>query len=141
MGVSAEYMGIASTMELLPRLLLLAVCASALEDDSDSVKASCCDSFTLSSGGMGDFYQGERMGLFVSSGSSSSGRSVYQQSGGENFLFYLSSEAVWMVGPNVAQDFGGILNRDSGLCPESLSADWESDWTLEASCGNSGPTP
>ena len=56
-----------------------------------------------------------------------------------------------MVGPNVGQDFGGILNRDSGLCPESLSADWEyyrdwtesweSDWTLEASCGNSGPTP
>ena len=32
---------------------------------------------------------------------------------------------VWMVGPSVGQDFGGILNRDGGECPESLVRDWE----------------
>ena len=56
-----------------------------------------------------------------------------------------------MVGPNVGQDFGGVLNRDSGSCPENLGKDWEyyidwtdsweEDWTMEASCGTSGPTP
>ena len=30
-----------------------------------------------------------------------------------------------MVGPTVGQDFGGILNRDWGECPESLTRDWE----------------
>ena len=30
-----------------------------------------------------------------------------------------------MVGPTVGQDFGGILNRDWGQCPESLTRDWE----------------
>lgn len=30
-----------------------------------------------------------------------------------------------MVGPTVGQDFGGVLNRDWGECPESLTRDWE----------------
>ena len=56
-----------------------------------------------------------------------------------------------MVGPNVGQDFGGVLNREAGMCPEDLSRDWEyysdfmdsweEDWTMKASCGTDGPTP
>merc|ERR1712154_527266 len=104
------------TMLLLISTLLIASFNLALEDGANG---SCCESITLSSGGMGDFYQ--------------------------------SAKSVWMVGPNVGEDFGGILNRDAGECPESLSMEWEyhrdwtdsweADWTLEASCGNSGPTP
>ena len=30
-----------------------------------------------------------------------------------------------MVGPAVGQDRGGVLNRQPGLCPETLTADWE----------------
>ena len=49
-----------------------------------------------------------------------------------------------MVGPRVGEDYGGILNRQGGTCPESLTADWEyymdwtdsweSDWTMSAVC-------
>ena len=49
-----------------------------------------------------------------------------------------------MVGPNVGEDYGGILNREAGDCPESLTADWEyymdwtdsweTDWTMEINC-------
>ena len=35
------------------------------------------------------------------------------------------STGVWMVGPEPGRDFGGILNRQGGLCPEDLTADWE----------------
>ena len=38
---------------------------------------------------------------------------------------------VWMVGPSVGQDFGGILNRDGGECPESLVRDWEYYMSVE----------
>merc|ERR1712154_119997 len=103
---------------LLLCTLILAAYTTALVDGENG---SCCESVTLSSGGMGDFYQGERLGHFVRSGSSSSGRAIYTQSEGTNHLFYLSTEGVWMVGPNVGQDFGGILNRESGECPESPS--------------------
>ena len=123
---------------LLLTTLLLASSTRALEDME---KSSCCESITLSSGGMGDFYQvssvfwsvgyifknslifksfsiggrwgggksifsdaspytylqfstilflqSERLGLFVRSGSSSSGRGIYTQSQGDNYLFYL----------------------------------------------------
>ena len=40
-------------------------------------------------------------------------------------MFLKPSAGVWMVGPNVGQDFGGILNRETGDCPESLTRDWE----------------
>merc|ERR1711910_61401 len=98
---------------------------------------SCCSTITLHSTGMGDFYQGERLGEFLISGS--------------NFLFFLPGEGVWMVGPNVGQDYGGVLNREGGLCPETLTQDWEyyrdwtdsweQDWSLEVTCGTDGPTP
>merc|ERR1712025_619477 len=110
-------MGIVARMLLLSTLLLAASTRVLEELDNDS----CCESITLSSGGMGDFYQGERLGVFVRSGSSSSGRGIYTQNQGDNYLFYLSSKSVWMVGPNVGQDFGGVLNRDSGSCPENIT--------------------
>jgi hypothetical protein len=51
-------------MEVVSRLVLLALCASSAQgDDFISPKSSCCDSFTLSSGGMGDFYQVTMLGL------------------------------------------------------------------------------
>merc|ERR1712168_925916 len=140
-------MGIVVRMLLLTTLLL----ASSTRALEDVEKGSCCESITLSSGGMGDFYQGERLGVFIRSGSSSSGRGIYTQSQGDNYLFFLSSENVWMVGPNVGQDFDGVLNRDTGAYPEGLVQDWEyyrdwtgsweADWTMDVSCGTSGPTP
>ena len=42
-------------------------------------QAECCERLLLSSGGMGDFYQGELLGSFIHSGTSSSGRPVYRQ--------------------------------------------------------------
>ena len=109
---------------------------------------SCCDSLILESGGMGDFYQGERLGKYIFSGQSSSGHGIYSQANGDNHLFYLASKGLWMVGPNIGQDWGGILNREAGQCPEALTSDWEyymdwtdsweEDWTMEAGCENSG---
>ena len=49
----------------------------------------CCESFSLESGGMGDFYQGSRLGKYVLTGTSSSGRGIYSQTSGNNYLFYL----------------------------------------------------
>ena len=43
--------------------VVLFVAAITAEADAD-VKASCCDSITLSSGGMGDFYQAHRLSVF-----------------------------------------------------------------------------
>merc|ERR1712098_74942 len=71
---------------LLLCTLILAAYTTALKDGENG---SCCESITLSSGGMGDFYQGERLGHFVRSGSSSSGRAIYTQTEGTNHLFYL----------------------------------------------------
>ena len=51
----------------------------------------CCDSVTLQSGGMGDFYQGSRLGKYDLVGTSSSGRGIYSQTNGANYLFYLVS--------------------------------------------------
>ena len=34
------------------------------------------------------------------------------------------SSGVWMVGPQPGRDFGGILNREGGWCPEDVSTDW-----------------
>ena len=52
----------------------------------------CCESFRLESGGMGDFYQGSRLGKYVLSGTSSSGKGIYSQTNGANYLFYLVSQ-------------------------------------------------
>merc|ERR1739842_216927 len=81
-------MGIVVRMLLLTTLLL----ASSTRALEDVEKGSCCESITLSSGGMGGFYQGERLGVFIRSGSSSSGRGIYTQSQGDNYLFFLSRD-------------------------------------------------
>eukprot|EP00095_Tigriopus_kingsejongensis_P009689 maker-scaffold84_size396325-snap-gene-2.37 protein:Tk09689 transcript:maker-scaffold84_size396325-snap-gene-2.37-mRNA-1 annotation:"pan domain-containing protein" len=114
-------------------------CASSTE---------CCQELRLDATGMGDFYQGDRLGLYRKYVETSSGRNVYQQVGGEQFLYYLDS-GLWMVGDTVGNDLGGILNRGSAQCPEDLTGDWEywggfdeweEDWTMEATCQNSGGT-
>eukprot|EP00088_Acartia_fossae_P060709 TRINITY_DN72738_c0_g1_i1.p1 TRINITY_DN72738_c0_g1~~TRINITY_DN72738_c0_g1_i1.p1 ORF type:complete len:117 (-),score=22.09 TRINITY_DN72738_c0_g1_i1:35-385(-) len=57
-----------------------------------------------------------------------------------------------MVGTNPGEDFGGIMNREQGNCPENLRSDWlywdnffeewQSDWQLTAKCdGSPGPGP
>lgn len=123
----------------------------------------CCPDFELESGGMADFYQGERLGRYVRVSAAAAdddggggGRAVYRQTAGSNYLYWLSAQNLWMVGPTVGEDFGGILNRSPGICPEDLTseweywsdwqASWESDWSLSASCngasvGSSTATP
>merc|ERR1712154_230267 len=108
------------TMQLFLSSILLTFITISVGDEAK--KSDCCETISIRSGGMGDFYQGERLGEYVKSGSSSSGRSIYQQSGGSNYLFYLgppatehspgnedhaANQGIWMVGPNVGQDFGG----------------------------------
>ena len=96
---------------------LIVVAAGAEEADEAGAgndTRSCCDSLILESGGMGDYYQvsthssspvidkhkhficlclqGSRLGKYILSGSSSSGRGIYTQQGGDNYLFFLVSE-------------------------------------------------
>merc|ERR1712228_46091 len=122
------------TMQFFLFSILLTFITISVGDEPK--KSSCCETISIRSGGMGDFYQGERLGEFVKSGSSSSGRSIYKQTEGANYLFYLANQGIWMVGPNVGQDFGGVLNREAGECPETLTE----DWAMEAVCG-SDPGP
>merc|ERR1719365_406036 len=68
-------------MAHLSALLLLPLLAASV--------SACCDTLRLDSGGMGDFYQGSRLGHYVLSGSSSSGKSIYTQTNGDNYMFYL----------------------------------------------------
>ena len=55
---------------------------------------SCCDKLTLETWGMADFYQGERLGKYSKVGTSSDGRFVFKQDGGDNYLYYLSQYGV-----------------------------------------------
>ena len=55
---------------------------------------SCCDELTLETWGMADFYQGERLGKYSKVGTSSDGRFVFKQDGGDNYLYYLSQNGV-----------------------------------------------
>ena len=94
---------------LLPWIFTILFLSETLgleEDDTDT--RSCCDSLVLESGGMGDFYQGSRLGKYIQTGQSSGGHGIYSQTNGDNYLFYLASKGLWMVGPQVGQDWGGI---------------------------------
>ena len=44
--------------------------------------------------GMGDFYQGERLGYYGKVDSTQDGRNVYKQINGDNFLYFLQSQQV-----------------------------------------------
>merc|ERR1711971_636380 len=94
-----------------------------------SSSSTCCSS-TFETTGMGSFYQGERLGTYEAVGQSSDGRSMYKQQGGDNFLFFLAEAGLWMMGPEPGRDFGGVLNRGAGSCPEELTSAWEYyvDW-------------
>merc|ERR1712025_971451 len=66
---------------------------SGIKDSKDSISSTCCSStspVTFETTGMGNFYQGERLGTYEPVGQSSDGRSMYKQRGGDNFLFYLA---------------------------------------------------
>ena len=113
---------------------------------------SCCKELRLDSIGFTESYQGERLGLYVQTGTSEGGRPIYTQSNGNGNHLYLLPNNVWMVGPSVGQDYGGILNREGGACPDQLTRDWEywNDWyeewktdvSFEAKCsGSPGPDP
>ncbi|TRY79651.1 hypothetical protein TCAL_06582 [Tigriopus californicus] len=112
--------------------------------------SECCEEILLDTSGMGDFYQGQRLGYYKKYLDTASGRFVYQQVGGDQFMYYLESQGIWMVGETVGQDLGGILNRGDSQCPEDLTPEWEywstgfeewdNDWGMAATCQNGGPT-
>ena len=54
----------------------------------------CCTSIKLDTIGMGDFYQGERLGYYGKFDSTQDGRNVYKQINGDNFLYFLQSQQV-----------------------------------------------
>ena len=123
------------------------------QQDQSNEMASCCSEIRLDSMGFTESYQGERLGLYLITGTSEGGRPVYKQSNGNgNFLYFLTSLNLWMVGPSIGQDYGGILNREAGSCPDKLNRDWEywndwleewdSDFGFEVICsGSPGPDP
>ncbi len=94
--------------------------------------------------GMANFYQGDRMGVYKMTGSSSAGKTTYKQVNGDNYLFYLENRGVWhliiflrndqmtnnctfkywMIGYNVGVDKGGLMNTGDSGCPENLSPRW-----------------
>merc|ERR1712212_838311 len=83
---------------------------------SSSTSSTCCSStspVTFETTGMGNFYQGKRLGTYEAVGQSSEGRSMYKQRGGDNFLFFLAEAGLWMMGPEpggTLEDFStGLL--------------------------------
>ena len=50
---------------------------------------------------------------------------VILQIKGDNYLFWLAPSGPWMVGETVGADYGGLLNRGTETCPESLTSYWE----------------
>ena len=59
-----------------------------------STLGECCTSIKLDTIGMGDFYQGERLGYYGKFDSTQDGRNVYKQINGDNFLYFLQSQQV-----------------------------------------------
>merc|ERR1712110_640109 len=134
MGTCVSINNVCARIFLFSLIVVAAGAEEADEAGASNDTRSCCDSLILESGGMGDYYQGSRLGKFILSGISS-------QQGGDNYLFFLPGPSVWMVGPTVGQDFGGGLNRDWEYYMDWMDS-WEEDWTLEARCeGDPGPTP
>jgi len=120
-----------------------------IPDIPDSPSA-CCGSIKLDGGSMSDLYQNARMGNYRLTHTDANGRPVYDQINGDNYLFWLAPSGPWMVGETVGTDYGGLLNRGTETCPESLTTywdywhtmfeSWETDEWLEAVCdgGDSG---
>merc|ERR1712156_251308 len=111
----------------------------------------CCESFNIETVGMGNFYQEERLGDFFKVGNSQNGRNVYRQKNGDNYLFYLQAQGYWMIGKNIGQDMGGVLNRGASFCPEDSTSlweywnDWQKEWDedsfMEITCDGDNPDP
>lgn len=76
------------------------------------------------------FPQGSRLGRYQEIYEDAAHRGVYKQDDGPNYLFWLESRGMWMVGETVGVDSGLIRNRAGGVCPEDLVMDWEywMDW-------------
>merc|ERR1719402_324355 len=140
-------------MYVLLLLLISPLCITGSEKVAE-YRGKCCDSLELETWGMADFYQEARLGAYSRYGIGTDGRPIYKQSTGPNFIFYLSSEGMWMVGHSVGQNYGGIRNKEDSTCPQDMVRNWEywMDWTeewqedsdLEAKCQNgptSGPNP
>jgi len=114
----------------------------------DSSTSDCCGTIKLDGGSMSDLYQKERMGNYRLTHTDGNGRPVYDQINGANYLFWLAPSGPWMVGETVGSDYGGLLNRGTETCPESLTSywdywhtmfeSWEEDSWLEAICDDGG---
>jgi len=130
-------------LSCLPGQLLLVVLATGYV-------SGCCTELEIKSSGFAGNHQASRMGIYDLKNGQSGGQNLYQQVNGNNYLFYLPDYGYWMVGPNPGKDYGGILNREQGVCPESITRDWEyyddwmeewdEDWSLTVKCtGAPGP--
>jgi len=124
-------------------------CSSCVSGPRVCGGGQCCERMKLDSTGMGDFYQGDKMGGYTRYSVAADGRPIYRQDvTGDNYLFFQEDASAWMVGPSIGQ-VGGIRNKEDGSCPYNLHQDWEyyrdwtssweEDWTMEATC-DSHPT-
>ena len=62
--------------------------------------------------------QAERVGDYTYYKTEVSGKYSYRQVGGNNFLFYVPQDGNWMVGEELYSNYGGLMNRNTGNCPE-----------------------
>ena len=142
---------ISDRMGMKVLILNLVVCL-ALVDYAQGAEASCCQYLTLDSDGFAENYQESRLGQYQLMGTSQAGYPIYKQAAGANFLYFQTDVMLWIVGLEIGVDYGGILNRELGHCPDQLGMDWEyyrdwtdtweKDWLLTATCnGNPGPDP
>lgn len=72
----------------------------------------------IDSTGMGSFYQGPLFGTYTKYVEEGSGRFVYSQVGGSNYLYFLEGSGMWMIGPHLQQTDGGLRNTGGSQCPE-----------------------
>ncbi|XP_059097642.1 uncharacterized protein LOC131891953 [Tigriopus californicus] len=108
---------------------------------TDMAATDCCEVLIFNSTGGALSRQGFRMGSYKKTYNPITCQFHYEQilANGE-FLYFLPVFSVWLIGPELDVEFGGIAGRAANVCPEDLEAwqyagnGWESDSTLKADC-------
>ena len=67
------------------------------------VKGQCCTSFKIDTIGGGNFYQGERLGVYGKVSQSQDGRNIYKQVNGDNYMYFLQTQRVITLKKNFFQ--------------------------------------
>ena len=58
------------------------------------LQGECCSSFKIDTIGGGNFYQGDRLGVYGKVSQTQDGRNVYKQVNGDNYMYFLQTQRV-----------------------------------------------